>query len=402
MTEVVSASFGIFAAGIQWFQALSPRLRNDAKELASTLGDTWSCCVLIPRTETVPAHVGLGDLGRVRTIGGPIAGAAVLLRFPETDLATVVQLDDGRWWCCAKVANMLVPGADAIHPTLQDALGFLEEAQRTAQAPLTLVVDPALDIEGWPARQPLQRLAEVAMTRGLARLQHLAAPARIARVAIAAVVGLVVLPGVVGAGIIGFRGANDGSALVAVVPVSADAPRPSEVVQVCYDAFARLLYQDGWEPSAFECVLDPSAKRELAGKDRAWTGAYVAARFTQHGGTATALRDWAKGMAVDLNKGAAIVSLRLDLDDVPARGPEALLNVGLAEARLLDTGTRLSEPLEVRRRGRTRIEFDVSSQVPARHWGRVLSLPGVRITRIGVAVSGTRIQWTVTGDVDAL
>jgi len=402
MTEIVSTSFGIFAVGIQWYQALSANLRNDARELAATVGETCSCCVLIPRTETVPGHVGLGDLVNARSVGGPAAGAAALLRFPETDAASLVHLDDGRWWCCAKIANMLVPDGDAVFGELDEALAHLERIQRTAQSPVTLIVDPGIAIDGWRGRQPLERLAQAANGGRLARLNHLAAPKRIARSVAAATVALIVLPTAVWAGILGLRAHETREAILPPTAVSSEAPRPSEAVELCYRGFQRLLYQDGWSPVAFECVLHQSAKREFAGKGDAWSGAYVAARFTQQGGTATALQAWAKGAAIELAKGTAMIRRPLDLGDAEARGPETLLNVGLAEARLLDTATRLGEPLEVRRRGRTRLEFEVSSGVPGRHWARVLSLAGVRITRVAIAVTGAEIRWSISGDVDAL
>jgi hypothetical protein len=402
MTEIVSTSFGIFAVGIQWYQALGSNLRNDARELAGTVGETCSCCVLVPRTETVPAHVGLGDLVNARSIGGPAAGAAALLHFPETDAAALVALDDGRWWCCAKIANMLVPDGDAVFTELEAALAHLERIQRTAQSTVTLVVDPGVAIDGWPVRQPLERLAQAANGRRLPRLNHLAAPTRIARAVAAAAVGLIVLPTAVWAGILGLRAQETSERILPPTAVSAEAPRPAEAVELCYRGFQRLLYQAGWSPVAFECVLDQTAKREFAGKGDAWSGAYVAARFTQQGGTATALQAWAKGAAVNLAKGTATIRWPVDLGDAEARGPETLLNVGLAEARLLDTATRLGEPLEVRRRGRTRLEFEVTSDVPGRHWARVLSLAGVRITRVAVAVTDAEIRWSIAGDVDAL
>src|SRR3546814_2290757 len=85
-----------------------------------------------------------------------------------------------------KVANMLVPGTDLIHDTLEEAAGRLEGVQRHAQSSLTLVVDQELDIAGWPSRQPLRRLEEASRNRRVARVQHLSAPTRIARAAAAA------------------------------------------------------------------------------------------------------------------------------------------------------------------------------------------------------------------------
>src|SRR3546814_19015019 len=81
-------------------------------------------------TETWPGHRGVGSGEKARSIGGPIAGAGLLLAMHEPDTAVVVELDDGRWWSAAKVANMLGPGTDLIHDTLEEAAGRLEEVQR--------------------------------------------------------------------------------------------------------------------------------------------------------------------------------------------------------------------------------------------------------------------------------
>lgn len=405
MTDIaiVSAtSLGIFAAGLEWFQAPSAALRDEAKEIAARMGDRCSACALVPATDTVPAHIGVGSWEKARSIGGPVAGAVLLLAMHEPDAAVVVELDDGRWWSAAKVANMLVPGTDLIHDTLEEAAGRLEEVQRHAQSSLTLVVDQELDIAGWPSRQPLRRLEEASRTRRLPRVQHLAAPTRIARSAAAAFLVVALVPTVVYAGIVGLRPPEDPHAGLPPAVPSAAAPRPADAVALCYERFSKLLYQDGWTPRDFECVLDPAARRELAGNDRTWSSGYVAARYLQGEGSATAFREWAKNLSVTLNKGMAIAVSALHADEFIQREPETLLAVGLAEAQMLDTGTRLGEPLEVRRRGKSGLAFEVTSQVPARHWGRVLALPGLRITRIAVSVANDRIQWSIAGDVDAL
>src|SRR3546814_5073241 len=104
----------------------------------------------------------------------------------EPDAAVVVELDDGRWWSAAKVANMLVPGTDLIHDTLEEAAGRLEEVYRHAQSSLTLVVDQELDIAGWPSRQPLRRTEEASRNRRLPPVEPPEAPTSSERAAAAA------------------------------------------------------------------------------------------------------------------------------------------------------------------------------------------------------------------------
>src|SRR3546814_1961794 len=93
------------------------------------MGHRCSACALVSATDTVPAHIGVGSWEKARSIGGPIAGAVLLLAMHEPDAAVVVELDDGRWWSAAKVANMLVPGTDLIHDTLEEAAGRLERSE---------------------------------------------------------------------------------------------------------------------------------------------------------------------------------------------------------------------------------------------------------------------------------
>lgn len=401
MTEVVSASCGVFAAGIDWFVAPSPNLRQEAQEIAASMGGARSGCVLVPASEVAPAHIGIGEMETAKSIGGPVAGAAALLDMAEPDLAVLVELDDGRWWTAGKIGNMIAIDCDAIHPTRSEAVDCLLRVQERAQAGITLIVDPEIDISGWPSRLPVGRFEEAIGSRRLARLQHMAAPTRILRTAVALLVGVALVPTAVYAGIVGLRPPDQ----VASLPPpgrSASAPRPAEAVEICYRGFARLLYQDGWSPVDFECVLDRSARRELGGAEGGWTGPYVAARYSQNSGSAVAFRDWAKAYLVTLNKSVAVAVHSLGPEELSAREPERLQSVGTVEAQLLDTGTRLGEPLEVRPRAGSGLAFDVSSTMPARHWARVLGVPGLRITRIGVAISGSQVRWSLSGEVDAL